>query len=67
VIPTAEEVFEGAPPERLWLLLQTVFNVFAMHDVSILLPKIVKWLNKSLACFPGLRGEGFSGSPEELY
>jgi hypothetical protein len=36
-----------------------------MHDVSMLLPKIVKWINKSLSYFPGR--EGLSGQPDEIY
>lgn len=53
-IPTSEEVFEAdRNPEKIWVLLRTVFEVFAMHDVALLLPKIVKWLNRALAHFPG--------------
>jgi hypothetical protein len=36
-----------------------------MHDVSMLLPKIVKWINKSLSYFPGR--EALSGHPDEIY
>lgn len=57
-------MFEGSNPEKAWQLLRTVFDVFAMHDVSLLLPKIVKWLNKSLGVFPGRQLEA---DPEELY
>ena len=62
-------MFEGTNPEKVWLLLRTIFDIFAMHDVSLLLTKIVKWLNKSLSYFPSVRNEEayYSGSPEELY
>jgi hypothetical protein len=36
-----------------------------MHDVGLLLPKIVKWINKSLSYFPGR--EPISNRPEEIY
>jgi hypothetical protein len=36
-----------------------------MHDVGLLLLKIVKWINKSLSYFPGR--EQISGDPDEIY
>jgi len=53
-IPTADEIFEGDKyTDKIWILLRTIFDVFAMHDVGLLLLKIVKWINKSLSYFPG--------------
>ena len=46
-MPTAEEVFEGKP-EKVWLLLKTIFEIIAMHDVKLLMPKIVIWINERL-------------------
>jgi hypothetical protein len=42
---SAEEIFEGSKVDRIWLLLQNVFEVFAMHDVNVLKPKITAWIN----------------------
>ena len=37
-IPTAEEIYEGEKhQEKIWILLKTIFDVFAMHDVGLLL------------------------------
>jgi hypothetical protein len=47
------------------MLLRSIFDVFAMHDVELLLQKIVKWINKSLSYFPGR--DLISGNPEEIY
>lgn len=47
------------------MLLRTIFEVFAMHDVSLLLPKIVKWINKSLSYFPGR--EAINSNPDDIY
>ena len=63
-IPTSEEVFEG-DKDKVWVLLRTIFDVFALHDVSLLLAKIVKWINKSLSYFPGR--EPISSAPHEIY
>ena len=66
-VPTADEIFEGdkAHHEKIWILLRTIFDVFAMHDVGLLLPKIVKWINKSLSYFPGR--EPINSQPEDVY
>ena len=66
-VPTADEIFEGdkAHHDKIWVLLRTIFDVFAMHDVILLLPKIVKWINKSLSYFPGR--EPISSQAEEIY
>lgn len=65
-IPSAEEVYEGDKyPEKVWVLLKTIFEIFAMHDVTLLLSKIVKWLNKSLSYFPGMIS--LRAKPEDLY
>jgi len=45
---TADEIFEATKPERIWLLLRQVFEVFAMHDVNVLKPKIFNWINDVL-------------------
>lgn len=38
-----------------------------MHDVSLLMGKIVKWLNKSLSLLPGVRIEPLSSNPDDIY
>ena len=43
-IMTAEEIFESQKPDRIWLMLRQIFEVFAMHDVSLLRPKILSWI-----------------------
>lgn len=30
---TAEEIFDSVKPERIWLMIRSIFEVFAMHDV----------------------------------
>ena len=65
-IPTADEIFEGDKySEKIWVLLRTIFDVFAMHDVGLLIIKIVKWINKSLSYFPGR--EAITSNPDEIY
>ena len=43
-ILTAEEIFEAQKADRIWLMLRQVFEVFAMHDVNLLRPKILSWI-----------------------
>lgn len=53
-MPTADEIFEGEKYiDKVWMLLKTVFELFAMHEVNNNFPKILKWMNLSLAHFPG--------------
>eukprot|EP00347_Sterkiella_histriomuscorum_P008154 403346176 len=60
-IPTADDVFDGDKnTEKVWLMLNTIFDLFAMHDVRLLTPKIVKWINKSLMQY------GHSNSRQDL-
>jgi len=48
-IPTAEEIFEGERnPQRMWILLKVIFDIFAMSDVLKLTPYILKWIAMSL-------------------
>jgi hypothetical protein len=42
---SAEEIFDGNKTDRVWLMLQNVFEVFALHDVNVLRPKILAWIN----------------------
>ena len=44
LIPTADEIFEGQKQERIWLMLRLIFDVFGMHDVNLLRPKIMTWI-----------------------
>jgi len=37
--------------ERIWLMLRHVFEVFAMHDVNVLKPKILAWINSIVQFF----------------
>ena len=48
---SAEEIFEGQKVDRIWLMLQNVFEVFAMHDVNVLKPKITSWINSIVQYF----------------
>ena len=51
-IPTAEEVFEADKnPQRIWVLLKVIFDMFAMSDVNKLTPYILKWISMSLQFF----------------
>lgn len=53
MVPSADEIFEGDKQgEKIWLLLKQIFDIFALHDVTLLMPKIVKWINNSLQYFP---------------
>ena len=36
-----------------------------MHDVGLILHKIVKWINKSLSYFPGR--EPINSNPDDIY
>ena len=55
-ILTAEEIFEGQKVDRIWLMLRQVFEVFAMHDVNLLRPKILSWITSIIQLFnPGLQ------------
>eukprot|EP01022_Parablepharisma_sp_SALTPOND_P016556 TRINITY_DN245_c0_g1_i1.p2 TRINITY_DN245_c0_g1~~TRINITY_DN245_c0_g1_i1.p2 ORF type:complete len:582 (+),score=59.65 TRINITY_DN245_c0_g1_i1:6311-8056(+) len=40
-IPTAEEVFQAKPAEKIWVFLKEVYDVFAMHDVDIWLKYVI--------------------------
>jgi hypothetical protein len=44
-VMSAEEIFDGNKTDRIWLMLQNVFEVFALHDVNVLRPKILAWIN----------------------
>ena len=59
-IPTADEIYDGEKNvEKVWVLLKAIFDIFAMHDVNLLMPKIIKWLCQSLDYFSFTqRGEG---------
>jgi len=48
---SADEIFEGQKVDRIWLMLQHVFEVFAMHDVNVLRPKILAWINSIVQYF----------------
>ena len=50
-ILTAEEIFEGVKVERIWLMLRQIFEVFAMHDVNLLRPKILAWITSIIQLF----------------
>ena len=50
-ILTAEEIFEGQKVDRIWLMLRQVFEVFAMHDVNLLRPKILSWITSIIQLF----------------
>ena len=51
-MPTSEEVYESEKnAEKIWNLLKIIFDLLAMHDVSLLMPKIVKWINKCLTFY----------------
>lgn len=30
---SAEEIFDSTKPERIWVMIRSIFEVFAMHDV----------------------------------
>lgn len=48
---TADEIFDGAKAERIWLMLKNIFEVFAMHDVNVLRPKILAWITSIVQFF----------------
>ena len=50
-ILTSEEIFEGIKVERIWLMLRQIFEVFAMHDVNLLKPKILAWITSIIQLF----------------
>lgn len=50
-ILTAEEIFESQKAERIWLMLQQIFEVIAMYDVNLLRPKILSWITSIIQLF----------------
>ena len=50
-VMSAEDIFDGSKNDRIWLMLQNVFEVFAMHDVNVLRPKILAWINSIVQFF----------------
>ena len=48
---TADEIFDGVKTERIWLMLKNIFEVFAMHDVNVLRPKILAWITSIVQFF----------------
>ena len=50
-VMSAEEIFDGVKTDRIWLMLQNIFEVFAMHDVNVLRPKINAWINSIVQFF----------------
>ncbi|CDW90019.1 UNKNOWN [Stylonychia lemnae] len=68
-IPTADDIYEGEKnPEKIWLMLHSIFDMFAMHDVRVLTPKIIKWINKSLQQFGSYKSHLMMGQKqEEIY
>ena len=41
---TADEIFDGTKAERIWVMVKQIYEVFAMHDVNVLRPKILAWV-----------------------
>ena len=41
---TADEIFDGSKAERIWVMVKQIYEVFAMHDVNVLRPKILAWV-----------------------
>jgi hypothetical protein len=52
---TAEEIFESVKPERIWLMIRSIFEVFAMHDVQVLKPKILAWVSSIITYYSPFR------------
>ena len=50
-ILTAEEIFDGLKVDRIWLMIRYIFEIFAMHDVNILRPKILSWITSIVQLF----------------
>ena len=48
---TADEIFDGIKAERIWLMVKQIFEVFAMHDVNVLRPKILTWITSIVQFF----------------
>lgn len=48
---SAEEIFEPTKPERIWLMVRSIFEVFAMHDVQVLKPKILAWVSSIITYY----------------
>ena len=41
-IPTAEEIYQMKPIDKIWLFLKEIYDVFGMHDVEIWLKYVIK-------------------------
>ena len=48
---TAEQLFEMSKVERMWQMIRSIFDVFAMHDVTVLKPKIMNWLSSIITYY----------------
>ena len=48
---TAEQLFEMSKVERMWLMIRSIFDVFAMHDVTLLKPKIMNWISSIITFY----------------
>ena len=52
---SAEEIFEPVKPERIWVMIRSIFEVFAMHDVQVLKPKILAWVSSIVTYYNPFR------------
>lgn len=56
-ILTAEQIFEMQKVERSWVMIKSIFEVFAMHDVMVLKPKIMAWLSSIISYYNPTRAQ----------
>ena len=50
-ILSAEEIYEGKMADRIWQMLKSCFEVFAMYDVNLLKPQILAWITSIMQQF----------------
>jgi len=41
----------------MWVMIKSIFEVFAMHDVNLLKPKIMAWLSSIITYYNPFRAQ----------
>lgn len=52
---SAEQIYELSKIERMWQMIKSIFEVFAMHDVTVLKPKIMVWISSIITYYNPFR------------
>jgi hypothetical protein len=47
----ADQIFDMSKTERMWVMIRSIFDNFAMHDVTVLKSKIMSWLSQIITFY----------------